>query len=159
MIAVIAALIIVLGAAGGVIFFFQQEEPQMIAQGQAEEADPLEAEEDYQVLQGEAVTQAEDPAQNQVDFEELQKINPDVYAWIQIPGTNINYPILQSVTEADDYYLNTTIDGKTGYPGSIYTEKYNSTSFTDPVTVIYGHNMKEGTMFADLHKYTDKTFF
>ena len=158
-IAVIAALIIVLGAAGGVIFFFQQEEPQMLAQEQAEEADPLEAEKDYQALQGEAVTQEEDPAENQVDFKELQKINPDVYAWIQIPGTNINYPILQSVTEADDYYLNTTIDGKTGYPGSIYTEKYNSTSFTDPVTVIYGHNMKEGTMFADLHKYTDKTFF
>lgn len=158
-IAVIAALIIVLGAAGGVIFFFQQEDPQILAQEQTEEADPLEAEEDYQALQGEAVTQAEDPAQNQVDFEELQKINPDVYAWIQIPGTNINYPILQSVTEADDYYLNTTIDGKTGYPGSIYTEKYNSTSFTDPVTVVYGHNMKEGTMFADLHNYTDKTFF
>ena len=132
-IAVIAALIIVLGAAGGVIFFFQQEEPQMLAQEQAEEADPLEAEKDYQALQGEAVTQEEDPAENQVDFKELQKINPDVYAWIQIPGTNINYPILQSVTEADDYYLNTTIDGKTGYPGSIYTEKYNSTSFTDPV--------------------------
>ena len=61
-IAVIAALIIVLGAAGGVIFFFQQEEPQMIAQEQAEEADPLEAEKDYQALQGEAVTQEEDPA-------------------------------------------------------------------------------------------------
>lgn len=158
-IAIIAALIIVLGAASGVIYFFREEDPQILAQNQAEEADPLEAEEQYQVLQGEAVTQTEDPAQNQVDFEALQKINPDVYAWIQIPGTNIDYPILQSATEADDYYLNTTIDGKTGYPGSIYTEKYNSTSFTDPVTVVYGHNMKEGTMFADLHKYTDKAFF
>lgn len=158
-IAVIAALLIVLGAAVGVVFFFQQEDPQILAQKQAEEADPFEAEEDYQVLQGEAVTQQEDPAHNQVDFDELQKINPDVYAWIQIPGTNINYPILQSVTEVDDYYLNTTIDGKDGYPGSIYTEKYNSTSFTDPVTVVYGHNMKEGTMFAELHKYTDKAFF
>lgn len=158
-IAVFAALIIVLGAAAGVIFFFQQEAPQLLAQKPAEEADPLEAEEEYQALQGEAVIQVEDPAQNQVDFDELQKINPDIYAWIQIPETNINYPILQSVTEADDYYLNTTIDGKIGYPGSIYTEKYNSTSFSDPVTVVYGHNMKEGTMFADLHNYTDKTFF
>ena len=158
-IAAVAALIIVLGAAAGVIFFFQQEASEAVVQEQVEEADPVEAEEEYQTLQGEAVTQAEDPVQNQVDFEALQEINPDVYAWIQIPGTNVNYPILQSVTEADDYYLNTTIDGKAGYPGSIYTEKYNSTSFTDPVTVVYGHNMKEGTMFADLHKYTDRTFF
>ena len=154
-IAAVAALIIVLGAAAGVIFFFQQEASEAVVQEQVEEADPVEAEEEYQTLQGEAVTQAEDPVQNQVDFEALQEINPDVYAWIQIPGTNVNYPILQSVTEADDYYLNTTIDGKAGYPGSIYTEKYNSTSFTDPVTVVYGHNMKEGTMFADLHKYTN----
>ena len=158
-IAAVAALIIVLGAAAGVIFFFQQEASEAVVQEQVEEADPVEAEEEYQTLQGEAVTQAEDHVQNQVDFEALQAINPDVYAWIQIPGTNVNYPILQSVTEADDYYLNTTIDGKAGYPGSIYTEKYNSTSFTDPVTVVYGHNMKEGTMFADLHKYTDRTFF
>ena len=158
-IAAVAALIIVLGAAAGVIFFFQQEASEAVVQEQVEEADPVEAEEEYQTLQGEAVTQAEDPVQNQVDFEALQEINPDVYAWIQIPGTNVNYPILQSVTEADDYYLNTTIDGKAGYPGSIYTEKYNSTSFTDSVTVVYGHNMKEGTMFADLHKYTDRTFF
>lgn len=158
-IAAVAALIIVLGAAAGVIFFFQQEASEAVVQEQVEEADPVEAEEEYQTLQGEAVTQAEDSVQNQVDFEALQEINPDVYAWIQIPGTNVNYPILQSVTEADDYYLNTTIDGKAGYPGSIYTEKYNSTSFTDPVTVVYGHNMKEGTMFADLHKYTDRTFF
>ena len=63
-------------------------------------------------------------------------MNPDVYAWIWIPGTNVDYPILQSETEPDEYYLNHTIEKKEGLPGTIYTEKYNSKEFTDPVTII-----------------------
>lgn len=102
---------------------------------------------------------SDDPMLRKIDFATLQEVNPDVYAWIWIPGTNIDYPILQSETEPDDYYLNTTIDLKTGYPGSIYTEKYNSKDFTDPITVIYGHEMRDGTMFTELHEYTDRNFF
>ena len=94
-----------------------------------------------------------------MDFSELKGINSEVFAYINIPGTNIDYPILQSATEDDAYYLNHTIEKKEGLPGTIYTEKYNSKEFTDPVTVVYGHNMKNGSMFADLHKYEDKAFF
>ena len=93
-----------------------------------------------------------------VDFEGLWKTNKDVYAWITIPGTEIDYPILQHETD-NTYYLNYNIDGSYGYPGCIYTENMNSKDFTDNNTVIYGHNMKNGTMFAGLHKYEDKTFF
>lgn len=92
-----------------------------------------------------------------IDFAEWQGVNPDVYAWIQIPGTNVNYPILQSATD-DVYYLDHTIEGKEGYPGSIYTESINSKDFSDFNTVIYGHDMKDGSMFKHLHKYEDMNF-
>lgn len=93
-----------------------------------------------------------------VDFEELWKTNEDVYAWITVPGTVIDYPILQHETD-DSYYLNYTIDGIEGYPGCIYTENANSKDFTDNNTAIYGHNMRNGTMFTDLHKFRDEEFF
>ncbi len=97
--------------------------------------------------------------EKEVDIEALQdESNPDIYAWIYIPDTLIDYPVLQHETD-NTYYLNYNIDGSKGYPGCIYTENYNSKDFTDAMTVIYGHNMKNGTMFAGLHKFEDKEFF
>lgn len=93
-----------------------------------------------------------------IDFEALKEQNGDVYAWIRIPGTNVDYPILQH-EEDNGYYLNHTIDGVEALEGSIYTENYNTKYFDDPNTVIYGHNMKNGSMFRTLHNYEDKTFF
>ena len=93
-----------------------------------------------------------------VDWEGLWAVNPDVYAWITVPGTVIDYPILQHATD-NTYYLYYNIDGSYGYPGCIYTENMNSKDFTDNNTVIYGHNMKNGSMFAGLHKFEDKEFF
>ena len=107
----------------------------------------------------ETVTESAEPEEEiPIDFEELWETNPDVYAWIVIPGTDINYPILQHPTD-DSYYLNHNIDGSTGRPACIYTESLNSKDFTDNNTVIYGHNMRNGTMFAQLHKFEDKDFF
>jgi len=93
-----------------------------------------------------------------VDFDGMWEVNKDVYAWITVPGTVIDYPILQHATD-NTYYLNYNIDGSYGYPGCIYTENLNSKDFTDNNTVIYGHNMKNGTMFAGLHKFEDADFF
>lgn len=94
-----------------------------------------------------------------IDFSALQEeTNADIYAWIYIPNTKIDYPVLQH-PEDNLYYLNYNIDGTKGYPGCIYTENYNTKDFTDHNTVIYGHNMKNGTMFAGLHKYEDSKFF
>lgn len=93
-----------------------------------------------------------------VKFAELQQVNPDVYAWITVPGTEIDYPILQHASD-NSYYLMHNIDGSYGYPGCIYTEDLNSKDFTDNNTVIYGHNMKNGSMFAQLHKFEDPDFF
>lgn len=96
--------------------------------------------------------------EKEVDFAELQEnTNEDIYAWIYIPDTKIDYPVLQHPTD-NTYYLNYNLDGSRGYPGCIYTEDYNEKDFTDPNTVLYGHNMKNGTMFAGLHKYGDSEY-
>lgn len=93
-----------------------------------------------------------------VDFAALQtEENADIYAWISIPDTRIDYPVLQHPSD-DTYYLNYNLDGSKGYPGCIYTEKENAKDFSDFNTVIYGHNMKNGTMFHDLHLYEDESF-
>lgn len=94
-----------------------------------------------------------------IDFERLHRdVSEDIYAWIYIPNTNINYPVFQHPTD-NAYYLEHNVDGSEGYPGCIYTENYNSKDFSDPQTVIYGHNMRDGTMFSDLHKYEEQDFF
>lgn len=93
------------------------------------------------------------------DLDALRReVNPDIYAWITIPGTEIDYPILQH-PEDNTYYLNYNLDGTRGYPGCIYTENYNSKNFDDPNTVLYGHNMRDGSMFAGLHQFADAQFF
>lgn len=116
--------------------------------------------EEYSVT--EETTEAETEVEEYVcpvDFEALQKKEcADIYAWIKIPDTNIDYPIVQH-PEDDTYYLTHTIDGTYGFPGAIYTELYNQKNFLDTMTVIYGHNMKDGSMFRDLYKFMDKEFF
>ena len=92
-----------------------------------------------------------------IDFTSLKKKYPDVYAWITIPGTKINYPIVQHESD-NGYYLNHTVEGRKRVEGAIYTENYNSKDFNDPNTLIYGHNMKNGSMFKGLHKYKDKQY-
>lgn len=92
-----------------------------------------------------------------INFPELQSANPEIYAWIRIPETEIDYPVVQR-PEDDAYYLNHTVEGAEGLPGSIFTESLNQKDFTDPNTVIYGHDMRDGTMFGSLKKYMDSTF-
>ena len=101
---------------------------------------------------------AEPSVEIPIDFEALQERNPDVYAWITVPGTQIDYPILQREND-NTYYLTHTIDHEEKTEGAIFTENYNSTGFGDPNTVIYGHDMKNGTMFRSLLDYQDREFF
>lgn len=94
-----------------------------------------------------------------IDFDAMHReISEDIYAWIYIPNTHIDYPVFQHTTD-NSYYLEHNIDGSEGYPGCIYTENYNAKDFSDPHTVIYGHNMRDTTMFSDLHLYEDEEFF
>ena len=93
----------------------------------------------------------------QPDFAELRKENPDIYAWISIPDTNIDYPVVQHATD-NTYYLEHNLDGSKGYPGCVYSEKENGKEFTDLQTVLYGHNMRNGTMFHDLKYFLEDEF-
>ena len=93
-----------------------------------------------------------------LDWNALKEKNDHIYAWIYIPNTNVDYPIVQHPTDSS-YYLRRDLNGKKSTPGSIYTQHINSTDFTDPHTVIYGHNMSNKTMFATLHKYKNLSFF
>ncbi len=85
-----------------------------------------------------------------VDFEDLWGMNPDIYAWLYIPDTEVNYPILQR--EGDDgFYLDHGSEGRPSKEGAIFTEEtYTEKDFSDPVTLVYGHNMRSGSMFGCL---------
>ena len=111
-----------------------------------------------QTYASESDTAENKAVKNQIDFKKLKKTNEEIFAWIKIPDTNINYPILQS-QKADDFYLHRDIYGNNKYAGSLYIEYCNSTELTDRVTVVYGHNMQNGSMFANLHKFEDPSFF
>lgn len=128
--------------------------------GQRDRGDIYEQmQEDNVAIQEEPVTEerVETEVSIPIDFEAFQEQNGDIYAWIRIPGTVVDYPIVQH-PEDDAYYLNRTVEGKTGLPGSIYTESLNKTDFSDRNTLIYGHNMKNGSMFGDLSLYKDSTY-
>lgn len=98
-------------------------------------------------------------AVNPINFKELTDLNPELYAWIRIPGTVIDYPVAQSIDNEDNYYLHHNYLGNYEFAGTIYSQRHNTRYFIDRVTVLYGHNMLNGTMFADLHKFSDKDFF
>ena len=158
-VAIIAIVVILAGAGIGFFVHTSNQEKKTAAAEKAKKADPEETQESYEKLKEQVAVDADDPMFRKIDFAAAQAVNPDVYAWIWIPGTNVDYPVLQSETVDDAYYLNHTIEKKEGLPGTIYTEKYNGKEFSSPVTVVYGHNMKNGSMFADLHKFEDKAFF
>ena len=91
------------------------------------------------------------------DFGQLHEQNEDIYAWIVVPGTQVDYPLLQSGT--DNYYLDYNLDHSKGYPGCIYTNQCNRKDFSDYNTVLYGHNMKNISMFGSLKKYKTEDFY
>lgn len=93
-----------------------------------------------------------------LDWDLMKETNQDIYAWIYIPGTNVDYPIVQHPDD-NGYYLDHNLDGSGGYPGCIFTENYNTKDFKDKNTVIYGHDMNDRTMFDTLHDYEDEAFF
>lgn len=120
------------------------------------------AEEAATTPEPEAPTTSQDAAdprvENPIDFASLRLENPDIYAWIYIPGTDVNYPVVQHPTD-DTFYLKHNKDGEWSEEGAIYTQLANKTDFSDPVTVIYGHNLVQGTMFTTLHRFENKDFF
>lgn len=92
-----------------------------------------------------------------IDLAALREVNEDVVGWIRIPDTKIDYPLMQG--EDNDYYLNHTWERSSNSVGSIFLEYRNSPDLMDYNTIIYGHNMKNGSMFATLSRYSSEQYW
>lgn len=92
-----------------------------------------------------------------VDFDALRETGPDIIGWLTLPDTVINYP----VTQADDneYYLHHLYDGTYNKTGCLFADYENQEDFSDRNTIIYGHNMRDGSMFAALNEYDGQSYF
>ncbi|MGG1600178.1 class B sortase [Paenibacillus naphthalenovorans] len=105
----------------------------------------------FNAAQAEAVPDVRSP------FIDLLQVNRDVVGWIKIDDTRISYPILQTMN--NDYYLNRNYKRENARSGSIFMDFRNAIIAPDPNTVIYGHRMKDGSMFGDLKKFLNKDFY
>ena len=93
-----------------------------------------------------------------MDFSSLLEMNPDCIGWIQIPGTDIDYPIVQGADNTQ--YLREAFTGDASDLGSIFADYRNDSDFMDDNTVLYGHDMwVGGSMFSQLTNYQDMSFF
>ena len=89
----------------------------------------------------------------EIDFNGLKEKYPDIIGWIEFRELEFSYPILQG--KDNHYYLNHLPDGQTGKCGSIFLDYHNDTNFGDLNSIIYGHNMKDGSMFSSLRGFKD----
>ena len=93
----------------------------------------------------------------ELDLETLRQTNPEVLGWIVIPGTQLSYPYLQ--TQDNQYYLYHSWDGQKNAAGSVFLECKVSRDFSDFNTIVYGHNMKNGSIFGSLKQYRKQSHF
>lgn len=91
------------------------------------------------------------------DFKELTKINPDIVAWIWIPGTNIDYPVVQS--HDNEIYLYKDFEGNSSPTGSIFLDFESQSDLRGQNNILYGHHMKNGSMFKDIVKFKEESYF
>lgn len=110
--------------------------------------------------ESEAPTEETEPAEvidfPVVDFDALREINSSVMGWLYCEGTNINYPVVQGPD--NEYYLNHLFDKTPNGTGAIYLSSDNKPGLTDRNNIIFGHNMKNGSMFAGLFGFKDQSF-
>ena len=93
----------------------------------------------------------------EIDFESLKAINSDFCAWILCPGTNINYPVARG--SDNDFYLDHLFNKKSNKAGAIFMDYRNDTDFSNRNTIIYGHHMKNRSMFWTLTNYKQQSFY
>lgn len=141
-------LVLFVGSIGGILFILKQYRDDVSVYEQAAE----------QYTQEGITEEGEgDIAPIVVDFETLQKENEDVIGWIYCEDTVIDYPVLRG--EDNDYYLHHTYDGKSSVSGSIFVDTTNRPGFVDSNTVIYGHHMKNKSMFATISDWAKQEYY
>ena len=93
----------------------------------------------------------------EVDWQELKSINEDIVAWIYIGSIDISYPVVKG--KDNSYYLHRTFQDTYNFSGSIFMEYQNESNFSDPNTILYGHNMIDGSMFGKLSWIANKELY
>ena len=136
-------LIVFIGSVGGILFILKQykDNDKLYAQAAEDYTEPS----------------AGEAAPIVVDFEALKAVNEDVVGWIYCEGTPIDYPVVQCAD--NDYYLHRSYDGSYSASGAIFTDANNRAGFVDCNTIIYGHHMKNGSMFACLSEWEEQEFY
>ena len=94
---------------------------------------------------------------NPIDFTQLLSVNSDIVGWLRIRSLDISYPVVQG--KDNDYYLHRTFEKTDNFAGCLFVNSYNMGDFTDQNTIIYGHNMKNGSMFGKLKNFSDPEVF
>ncbi len=92
------------------------------------------------------------------EYQGLHEQNSDFAGWLTIPGTEIDYPVMQAVPESSDFYLTHNYDGQEDINGSIFLDSRNDYEQQDDNLIIYGHNMKSGMMFGGLKNFLDESY-
>ena len=152
-------IVLCLTCIGGMLFYLKKDQAEETAMEEQQQVLQEQfVEQEIEVLEESEVVE-EEKAELPIDFEGLWEINPEIYAWIRVPDTNIDYPVLQHLEDNQSYYLTRDIYGNSNQAGSIYTEYYNSRDFQEPNTVLYGHNMKNGSMFHNIRYFADREYF
>lgn len=96
-------------------------------------------------------------AEAKLSFGELQRLNPEVFGWLTVYGTNIDYPLVQA--ENNSKYVNTDAEGKFALSGSIFLDYRNDKAFGDINNILYGHHMEKKMMFGEVESFLDAAFF
>lgn len=97
-------------------------------------------------------------AENETEsFEELQAMNPEVFSWLTVYGTHIDYPVTQG--EDNVKYVNTNVYGEYSLAGSIFLDYRNDVDFQDFNSILYGHHMEKQAMFGEIGSFSDKDYF
>ena len=102
-------------------------------------------------------SQAKNELPINVDFTALKQENEDIVGWLYSENTQINYPVVQS--EDNNYYLRRLINGEYNIAGSLFMDYRNNSNLEDNNTIIYGHNMKNNTMFGSLQEYKNQNYY
>lgn len=97
------------------------------------------------------------PSKDDISFEELKKINPEVFGWLILDKTHIDYPLVQATDNSK--YVNTDVKGEFSLSGSIFLDYRNKNDFSDINNIIYGHHMQKDKMFGELEYFDEKTYF
>lgn len=131
----------------------EEEEEPVLAQSGTVENNVYGAE-----LAQETVQKPEGPA-ILPEYQQLYQQNSDFSGWLSIPGTGIDYPVMQAVPESSDFYLTHNYNGEEDINGSIFLDSRNDYEQQDDNLIVYGHNMKSGLMFGELKNYLDPAFY